>query len=164
MLLLVLAAWLLPGGGVRSQNKTRPEFSMDAPTIEAPFEYVQHQILVNGEVDGRKALTLLVDTGAAMPVFDRSVRLVGTRFPDRTIREADGNSSVTAVTLDELTIGRDGQCVHGRRLYGLVSDLSQVSSRVGRRIDGIVGLNYLAGFIVEIDYTKRRLQIGRAHV
>ncbi len=159
VLLLVLAAWLLPGGGgVRAQNNTRPEFSMDAPTIEAPFEYVKHQILVNGEVDGRRVLTLLVDIGAAMPVFDRSVRLVGTRLPDRTIREADGHSSATTVTLDELTIGQDGQCVHGRRLDGLVSDLSQVSSRVGRRIDGIVGLSYLAGFIVEIDYTKRCLR------
>src|SRR4051812_22345352 len=71
------AGWLLMGllTGVQAQGKPRTAFAMDANVVEIPFVYSQHQILLTGEADGRKDLTLLFDTGASASVFDTSLHL-----------------------------------------------------------------------------------------
>jgi predicted aspartyl protease len=74
------------------------------------------------------------------------------------IQEADGSSHARTVLLKELTVGQDMQLVHARNLGALMSDLTQVSKVMGRRIDGIVGLSFMAGFVIEVDYSKKTLR------
>ena len=146
---------------VRAQSRLLTEFTMDDLTVEVPFVYSQHQIIVHGEAANKKDLTLLFDTGASVPVFDSSLDLPaqeGYNFPDSVIQEADGNSRAHAILLSDLTVGQDGHTVHARNLGVLVSDLSQVSKVMGRKIDGIVGLSFMAGFVAEIDYGKKNLR------
>jgi hypothetical protein len=157
----VLAIWLLANGAAlpaTAQSKFITEYAMDTPTVDVPFVYSQHQIILHGEAGGKKDLTLLFDTGASVPVFDKSLELEGYNFPDIVIQEADGLSNARAVLLGELTVGQDQQVVRARNLGVLLSDLSQVSKLMGRKIDGIVGLSFMTGFLVEIDYAKKNLR------
>ena len=156
----VVTALLLAGASlsVAAQSKFITEFAMDTPTVDVPFVYSQHQIIIHGEAGGKKDLTLLFDTGASVPLFDKSLELEGYNFPDAVIQEADGNSNARAVLLGDLVIGQDQQIVRARNLGVLLSDLSQVSKVMGRKIDGIVGLSFMTGFIVEIDYGKKNLR------
>ena len=156
----VATGWLLVGScmSVEAQSKLLTEFTMNAPTVDVPFVYTQHQIIIHGEAGGKKELTLLFDTGASVPVFDTSLELEGYNFPDITVQEADGSSNARAVLLGDLSVGQDTQSVRAQNLGVLLTDLTQVSKLVGRRIDGIVGLSFMAGFVVEIDYAKKNLR------
>src|SRR5690349_11853675 len=72
----------------RAQSKLITEYTMDGATVEVPFVYVQHQIIVHGEAGGKTDLTLLFDTGASVPVFDSKLDFQGNEFnfPDATIQ------------------------------------------------------------------------------
>jgi predicted aspartyl protease len=152
------AILLISTAAARAQSRLLTEFDMDAPSVEVPFVYTQHQIVIKGQANGKKDLTLLFDTGASAPVFDASLGVQGLNFPDRVVQEADGLSSARSLLLDDIGIGQDGQMVHARNIGVLISDMSQVSKVLGRKIDGIVGLSFMSGYVIEIDYAKKALR------
>ncbi len=88
-----MALWmlgLLVGGGPAAwaQQAQAPfvtEYQIDRDAVEVPFEYFNHQILVRGDADTKKDLTLLFDTGATSPVLDKSLGLVSYHLGDSVI-------------------------------------------------------------------------------
>ena len=157
-ILMVVAVGNLLPERARAQSKIVSEFSMESAIVTVPFKYVQHQILLHGEVNGKRDLTLLLDTGAALPIMDIGVNPTGFNLPNRTIQEADGRSRIRTIVLDDISVGDGAQRVHAHNIVVGVSDLTQISARVGTRIDGIVGLSFLTGFVVEIDYALKTIR------
>lgn len=139
----------------------RAEYLIDRDTIEIPFEYKERQILVRGEADTLKDLTFVFDTGASAPVLDSALNVPGMRLPDSVAHEANGKSRVETIALDYLKLkGADGD-VTARNLPALQTDLSQLTRVIGHKIDGILGVSFMAGFVTEIDYVHHVLRFHR---
>lgn len=160
----VALLWLMPClflfglAGVGAQSRFVTEYQMDADITEVPFEYIQHQIVIHGMAGEKTDLFFVFDTGSTIPVMEKALDLKGYHFPNAVLQEAEGSRLAETLLMDDLGIGKTGQTVHARNIPVLLSDLSQVSKVVGRKIDGIVGITFMAGYVVEVDYAKKILR------
>jgi len=145
----------------RAQARFITDYQLDRDIVEVPFEYKGHQILVKGQTGGRKDLTFLFDSGASSPVLDTSLGLRGTHLADTHIQEADGVTNAESIWLDDLRLGPENSAANVTNISVLLTDLSQISRVLGRHIDGILGMSFIAGFVVDIDYEKHLLRFRR---
>ncbi len=157
LLLGLLLPALLFASSAGAQGRFITEFSLDRDSVEVPFEYIDHQILISGTLDGHKNLTFLFDTGASAPVVDKALDIHSYKLSDSTIQEAEGLSAAETIWVSDLQVGPENSQAHAHNIAALVTDLSQVSRVLGRKVDGIIGIPFCAGFVVEIDYAKRML-------
>lgn len=151
---------LLAGAlGAQAQGRFITEHQLDRDVIEIPFIYRNRQIVVKGEADDKRDLTFLFDSGASAPVLDRTLGLTGTRLRDTIIQEADGQTAAENVWISRMAVtGSEGSArVHN--IAVLITDLSQMSRTLGFKIDGILGITFMAGYVTEIDYARRILRL-----
>ena len=127
-----------------------------AQTLSTQFQH--GLIFVDGEVNGARGVFLL-DTGANKTVFSRAfadrafVRLGRAR--DITGRGGEvGARQGGAVTLSLAGGPRD-------QVEPVVFDLSQPSQAMGVPLDGILGEDFLDGFVVTLDYRGQRVSLAR---
>jgi predicted aspartyl protease len=153
---------LMASNRLQAQIKFVTEYQLDRDVIEIPFEYYEHQIVLKGKTGKSKDLTLLFDSGASSPVMDISLGLRGTHLADAAIQEAEGVTSAESIWLDNLQLGPDGNSANVVNIAVLITDLSQMSRVLGRHLDGIVGMSFMAGYVVEIDYQKQILRFHRS--
>lgn len=157
----IVAGILYTGLNASSQTNFITEYLLDRDTVEVPFEYKDHQIIVHGQVDDREGLTFLLDTGASSPVFNKTLGLNGTHIKDTLIQEAEGVTPAESVWLSDLKLGVKENSVHVHNIAVLIADLSRMEKILGHRIDGIVGISFLAGYVTEIDYGARLLHFSK---
>lgn len=158
-MLLVITMFLLAANTpAHAQAKFITEYQLDRDVIEVPFEYKNHQIIVRGEAEDKKDLTFLFDTGASSPVLEKSLGLTGTHIKDTVIQEAEGVTAAESIWLSKMALnGKEGS-TRVTNIAVLLTDLSQMSRLLGVKIDGIVGITYMAGYVTEIDYARRVLR------
>ena len=156
MALLILS--LLAGRASGQETKFITEYRLDRESITVPFEYVQHQIIVHGQINDHKNLTLIFDSGATSLTLDKGIGVTGTHLADTQFREAEGVTQAEAVAINDLTLGEAGSQIHVHNVSALLTDLSQMGRALERHIDGIMGVNTMAGFVFEIDYVKKTLK------
>ncbi len=142
----------------QAQARFITEYRLDRNIIEIPFEYVNHQIVVHGETDQKKDLTFLFDSGASSPVVDKALGVSGYHLADSKIQEAEGITQGEMIWLGGLQLGADGSAVKVANIPTLVTDLSQMSKLLKRKIDGIVGISFMGGYVIEIDYVRHLLR------
>lgn len=133
--------------------------------------------LIETELDGVKA-TLILDTGASHTTFDTT--FVTNAFPNAKLQPVALLGSTNA----KVGPGNQGPCVFGAKTLKIGSltlnaadamafPLGQLSAVVGRKVDGILGMNHLAarpfilsladGRIVWNPSAKARVGFVRAH-
>jgi predicted aspartyl protease len=133
------------------------EYEIDRDAIEIPFEYVHHEILIHADVDDLKGLTLIFDTGASSPTFDSSLKLNGSHLANNLIHEAEGQEPGETVWLSEIKLRGPLGAVTAVNIAALVTDLAQVGKVVGKHVDGLLGISFTSGYVVEIDYERQML-------
>jgi hypothetical protein len=136
----------------------RPEAAIAprlAQPVSIPFEYARQQIIVKTRINGGEPLDFVFDTGASETIVDR--RTAAENFLDKrgsaNIRTAAGAVTTQRSEIDKVELG--GLALQG--VSALVLDLSPHSSRLGRRIGGIVGTNVFNQFVVTIDFAKKQI-------
>lgn len=135
------------------------EYALDRDVVEIPFDYVDHEILVKGSADKHADLTFLVDSGASSPVLDPAVVGAGYHLGDTRFKEAEGVTSAEQIWVSDMRIGEGSNQARVTNIAALVSDLSQPSRVIGRKVDGILGLPFLDGFVTQIDYQRHVLRL-----
>lgn len=154
-----LILFLLIGCRANAQEiKFITEYRLDRESITVPFEYQQHQIIVKVQVNDHKNLTLIFDSGATSLTLEKALGINGTHLADTQFREAEGVTKAEAVAINDLSLGEVGSQIHVHNVSALLTDLSQISKALDRHIDGIIGVNTMAGFVFEIDYAKKTLK------
>ena len=141
-----------------AQAKFVTEYRLDRDVLEIPFEYKDHQILVQGGVDKKSDLTFLFDTGASSPVLDSSLGVTGYHLADTEVQQAEGLLQVESVWVDSLRVTSKEGGAEVSNISVLLTDLSQISKVLGKKIDGILGITFMAGYITEIDYAHQKLR------
>lgn len=116
--------------------------ALSAGAVELIVQPGNGMTLVEGRVDGTPC-TLLVDTGASHTTLD--LNFVTNRLAGAALREVElvGRTNVASapkfvetktLTIGEMTFETEGL---------MALDLSHLSGAVGRRVDGILGMNHL---------------------
>lgn len=142
--------------GVSPAVRANPSPSTDA--IAVPFSAAGNAILMNVELEGpagRLALPYLFDTGASFTTVhtDTAARL-GLQVPDDAptlqFNTASGPRESRMVYLPSLRLG-------GVELRGLL--VSVCDGCANDRSQGLLGLNVMREFLVEMDYQAERMKL-----
>jgi predicted aspartyl protease len=140
-----------------AQRNTRflTEYRLDREIVEIPFEYIRRNIVMKVQINEQKDLTFLLDTGATALVLDTRLGIRGLHIEETQFREAEGITKAEAVSIENIQIASEKGTVNVHNAYALLTPLNTLSQRFGRRIDGVLGMSVLAGFVLEIDYAKK---------
>jgi predicted aspartyl protease len=113
-------------------------------------------IVVPARVNGSAPLRFLLDTGASHScITPQLVEHLGLRSKgETTALGAGGELSLQLTRIETLQVG--AAQVHG--LTVAIVDVSHVAKLV-RRIDGVVGNDFLRRFVVTIDYRRNKVTL-----
>ncbi len=138
-------------------------YRLDRDMVEVPFEYYQHQIIIKAKVNDKADLTFMLDTGATSVVLHKGAGVKAEKTGTTEFREAEGKSLADTVNLEEVTFGNNEAEAHIGNLPAMVTNLGNLSRALAKKIDGIMGIAAIAGYIVEFDYAKKvvRLYLSR---
>ena len=128
--------------------------------IEAqiPFKlFEDYLIVVKGTLGSLKDRNFLIDTGANPSAIDRRMaRKLGLSGRSGRLALYGQDIDVERVVLPHLTVGP----IEVESLNALIQDLSPIESRLGVRIDAIIGLDVLSRRSFAINYSSRRISFG----
>jgi hypothetical protein len=131
-----------------------PPACAQVKTVEIPFSVSGGLILVDANINGKKA-SLLFDSGA-MRTFVNPVILDGlTTTTDKAISIADGNRVDVRVVKTVVSLG-------GASVEVAVSsyDMTKFAASIGVRLDGVVGQDVIGKFSgILIDYARHRITL-----
>jgi predicted aspartyl protease len=132
------------------------------PSTEIPFKlYGGFAIVVRGAIGSQENLNFLVDTGAVPSVVhQRLAQKLNLRGASEEISVVNQNRSVERMPLPAMRIGP----LEFPPVSAVLVDLTPIESRLGIRLDAIIGLDVLGSRNFTIDYRQRKLLIGSADV
>ncbi len=124
--------------------------------IDVPFELNANHIYLQATVNGSKPLWFLLDTGAEMSVVDSAVAAsVGLTSVGSATARGSGEGTMKAGFAQGVTLGVGRAVASGQTVVTLPLDALEPID--GRSIDGILGHDFIASFVVTIDYASRRV-------
>lgn len=130
--------------------------------IEVPFSYEHNEILVQVRIGGHEPVTMMLDTDTDPSSIDLSF----AQSKDFKLREIHGQVTgggserpkVYLTRLEKVAIGS----LPGRDLQAVAIDLSKIRNRLGIQVQGVLGNNFLAGRVLQIDYPAKVLRFYRS--
>ncbi|HEX2189024.1 MAG TPA: alpha/beta fold hydrolase [Longimicrobiaceae bacterium] len=131
------------------------------PYAEAPLTEDSGRILVPVRIAGRDSLVFILDTAAGGSVISPATRdLLGldpAAGESVQVMGASGPTRLPRLALPPVTVG--GETVEG--MHAVVTDVARFRRSEGPPYAGVLGVDFLRAFDVEIDVPGRRLRLWR---
>lgn len=127
-----------------------------APAVVIPFELTHEHILVRARIAG-DSVWLIVDTGSGLSSLDAEWAAAHGVRPAEGQAQVIGSGSVRASLAPVAAIALPGLELRDRTV--VLIPFADVSRAHGRPIGGALGFDFLSQYVVEIDYTARRLTL-----
>ena len=141
--MILLALFLLSAASLAQERRT----------FTVPFDLQADPILLNGELNGKPAAFLLYTGANNSVVFDaHSAGLDGLKLD--TLRSMGSAGAEGSCAIREVKLSLEHRSGLNRR--ACVMDLSDVSRRMGVRVDGFIGADVLREFSAARNRTTRR--------
>jgi Aspartyl protease len=124
---------------------------------EIRFQYQDGLIWLKAKVPGKTtSLNFLLDSGAGVSVIDlEQARALGMRIRDpESVQGVSGRA--VAYRVDDFQANSGGVALPKSVL---AINLQAISQRCHQHIDGILGMDFFRGRIVQIDFAARRVRI-----
>jgi predicted aspartyl protease len=133
-----------------SQNKSGP--------VEVPFEFVANQIVVEVRIAGKGPYSMLLDTDTDPSAIDlATARELGLSQDSKAFPATGGGTDTNVVHLTRLPTVELGSVVAKEVLAGAI-DLSKLSAKLGKPIQGVLGYSFLKDRIIQIDYPETKIR------
>lgn len=131
------------------------------PVVTLPLRQLRtHHIVLPVVFDQREPLDFILDTGASMSVITpRTREALGFGPDDGMTAQGQGAggdlSEIRVLVLTKLSVGEREYKNH----TVAVTDLSHLEKQLGAPIGGILGANFLARHVIEVDFEGGRLRL-----
>lgn len=124
------------------------------------FQYSQSLMFFKVKVNGGRDLLFLMNTGANTTVIDKQAadRMALNPLRKDSVTGTAGKEPVEIVKTKTIAIGK----ATVRNLVVTQRDLSKFIKCNGKKIDGILGTDFLKNFAIIIDYRARKATFARA--
>lgn len=128
-----------------------------AGVTEVPFRFTDGFICLEARLErGGEPVNFLLDSGAGVSVLDlRTARRLKLKFG----RPQNVRGVGSEATAYELTPVHANAGAVALPAIAMAVDLSMADELCSRPIDGLIGVDFFAGRVVQIDYVKRCLRI-----
>jgi hypothetical protein len=155
---------------VLSMFTSRPVFAQDNNTLThrfldgksargIPFELNSNKIYLTVKIDGSEPRPFILDSGCPVTAIEMTVARA-LKLPlanERNITGA-GEGSAEFATTEIKSLTFPGLDLFPKAVWALGVN-KPVSPFEGRRIDGLIGVDFLERFIVRIDYPNRKIDV-----
>ncbi len=140
--------------------------ALDAQTgeeaVEVPFRFDHNEILVQVRIGRHEPVLMMLDTNTD----PSTVHLSFAQSREFKLREVHGEITGGGSDRPKFYLTRLERVELGslpaRDLQAVAIDLSQIQSRLGIQVQGVLGNNFLAGRVVQIDYPAKVLRFYRS--
>jgi PDZ domain len=139
----------------RVMHDASVRFTPSVDHVVVPFELVRNKIILRCRVNNSALGWFLLDTGAVASVIDRNIATAGSprQVGNVTVEGVGGSEAALVVgpvtlSMGALDLANDGV---------LELSLAEISSVLGRQIDGVLGSNSLHHLVLQIDFKRRTL-------
>ncbi|MFL6227864.1 MAG: aspartyl protease family protein [Pyrinomonadaceae bacterium] len=153
-----LAAQRAGQGKARTSTTLAPKirFASGTDALDIPFELYANVIFLRARVNGSEPLSFIFDTGAGINVVNasRAAGLSLARASGGVTAKGTGGT-VEGTLATGATVALPGVEAFGQRIA--VLPLDSLEPHVGRRVDGILGYDFIKQFVVEIDYERKTI-------
>src|ERR1700730_4098285 len=145
------------GYAQKRPSQTRPSQNRYLP-VEVPFQFVANQIVVEVRIAGKGPYNMLVDTDTDPSAIDlATARELGLSQDSKNFPATGGGTDANVVHLTRLPSVELGSVVAKEVLAGAI-DLSKLSAKLGKPIQGVLGYSFLKDRIVQIDYPEAKIR------
>jgi predicted aspartyl protease len=129
----------------------------NTPTDDIAVRIVNNLVLVPVQVNGSTPLTFILDTGASSLVVDAR-RVAELKLATGASGDArTGGGSVEASAVENVSFRAGKAELAGASAVAI--NLAPLDAALGTRIDGILGYEFFARYVVQIDYPAARLRV-----
>ena len=125
-----------------------------AKVIEVPFEFYKNELVAEVMIDGKGPFMMLLDTGTDPSAIDLATAdAIGIRHSGKGHQSNGGGTEKNLSYECKLRNVEIGSLKAGT-IDAAAIDLSKVSERMGKHLDGVIGYSLFKGRIVQFDYPK----------
>ena len=147
------AAFARPAESVASAR-----FARGSSADGIPFEMNENHIFVETRVNGSEPLWFMFDTGAEATIVEASrAKAIGLELAGSVTARGNGEGTLQASVVKGVTIAVGGAEAPAQTVFAI--PLGGIEMFEGRKIDGIIGYDFISKFVVEIDYAARRMHL-----
>jgi len=143
--------------GCATLNQKPPEQIAESEVL-AEFELTNGANLISlpVEFDGEE-YQFALDTGSSKTIFDISLKdKLGKRFLWPKKGTAAHGKPITLEFFDAPHAHLDSLCLSKCNLVAVL-DLEPISTLAGKKIDGIIGMDFLKRYVIQIDFDNRKV-------
>lgn len=128
--------------------------------VEIPFEFENNFIIVNVLFSNQIPLKFIFDTGAEHTILTRKEisDLLGIPYHRRfTVYGADLKTELHAYLIRQIDLKVGEVNATNQSMLVLEDDYFKFEEFTGQKIYGIIGAEFFKGFIIKIDYQRKRI-------
>ena len=123
-----------------------------AKVVEVPFEFYKNELFAEVMIDGKGPFMMMLDTGTDPSAIDlATAETIGIKRSAKGVAASGGGTDKNLAFKCKLKNVELGGLKAGTIAAGAI-DLSKLSDRIGKHIDGIIGYSLFKGRIVQFDY------------
>ncbi|MEZ4775682.1 MAG: aspartyl protease family protein [Bacteroidia bacterium] len=135
----------------------RPVSGYSHPWETIPFKMVGQHAFIQMVAEEKDTLNLIFDTGASTFVLNE-ILLKKLNLSFDQMVSSTGIGGQREVKIGEIKYLRSGK-VSLHQIPAIAASLSHLEVKIGHKIDGIIGYNFLRSHIVRMNYDKMLLEI-----
>lgn len=126
--------------------------------IEVPFEFVANQIIVQAKIGGKGPFNMLIDTDTDPSAIDSATaKELGLDVGAKGSVATGGGTEKNVLYPTRLPTVEVG-ALTARDVGAATIDLKQLSDRIGKPIQGVLGFSFLKDRIIQIDYPNLKIR------
>lgn len=129
------------------------------PVATVSFELSGSYVVVNARINDSELLSFIFDTGVRSTILthlsadDQLSLTTGRRVP---VVGLGAGMEVMGLVSEKNTLSLGKLKFADRAVMALEEDVLQLSEMNGRKINGLLGIDLLQGYVVEINYSRRK--------
>jgi predicted aspartyl protease len=127
--------------------------------VEIPFDFWRNEIILQVKVSGNGPFNMMLDTSTDPSAVElTTAKELGLKLQSLGARASGGGTEAKVTYGTRLPVVEVGH-VEVKNIETVAIDLSKMSERLGKPLQGVLGHSFLSGRIVQIDYANRMLRL-----
>lgn len=134
--------------------------SATRPVASVPFELSGSYVVVNARINGSEPLSFIFDTGVRSTILttlDATAQLSLTTGRNVPVIGLGTGLELMGLISENNSLSLGKIRFDNRVVMVLEEDVLQLSEMNGRKINGLLGVDILQGYVVEVNYSRRKL-------
>src|ERR1700693_3801156 len=151
---LIVFGLLLPTAASRTIQSNSHVAALSS-TVTIPFELVNRHVVIQVKVNNSRPLSFVLDTGDKLAIIDLArAKELGLNLQGELRAAGAGAERPTGAFVRDSTFTIPGLAGFSQPV-NIALPVRNLSSRMGRDFDGILGSDFIKEFVVELDYQAR---------